>query len=134
MENESGLRHPLVAELRGVLETHASVYREPVAEEALLHHHVSGYFIYVAVDDIWSGLGARLHFFVPGVSAPVLEVDADGEVVGRPGLDGLIGSYAHVVVVGMEKIVAGGGVGRMAVVDGVASPVGESLDAAGGIL
>ncbi len=111
-----------------MLQAHACIDRQYVVQECLLHHYVAGHLVLA-----FFKLGA---FFrrvglvgVPGVASPVLEVDSCREVVACPGVYRLENCEPHVVVGGVEQIVAWVGSGRVAVVDFMCAPVDERLHA-----
>lgn len=100
--------------------------------QRLLHHGVTGYFIYMLVD--YRRFLAVDFGGVVCLAAPVLEIHSEAQFVAFPWLDGLIDCHFHVEILGMEKICAGSVAAVESVVDVVFAPVVVCLDAAGGYI
>ena len=109
-----------------MLLTHAGVQAQDVMEKRLLHHHIPCHLVDVTADTLLHGAVGLER--IPGVAAPMHEIKTQAQVTALPRMKCLVEGEAHVVVSGMEQIIARFGSRRVSVVDVMVAPVDISLN------
>ena len=119
VEDEAALGHELRSGLGMMVYSRSGVERQPVGC-VLTDVEVAGQVVFRAVGQV--GFKARSDNAVPGVSAEVLPVGAQGDGVAFKETIALINRHACLEVVVQIKLLLGGCCDRMTVVDVMVAP------------
>ena len=109
-----------------MLQSHSRIDRQQVAPDSLLHHHVTGYLVFVSLE-LGTALCRVLLVGIPVVASPVNEVHAQRQVGITPRIHCLIKCKTHIIVGRVKEVIAGSLTGRISVIDLVTPPVDVSL-------